>query len=45
MTTIDRLKALPNAFMGIHLPPKPVRKPAAKPEPKPAIKSTRKPRK
>lgn len=34
MTTVDKLNALPNPFMGIHLPPKPSttikRKPARK---------------
>lgn len=29
MTTIDKLNALPNPFMGVHLPAKP--KPAGKP--------------
>lgn len=37
MTTIDKLNALPNPFMGVHLPAKPQRKPV-----KPA---TRKPSK
>jgi hypothetical protein len=36
MTAIDKLNALPNPFMGVHLPPKPTRKPAAKPTRKPS---------
>jgi hypothetical protein len=31
MTVIDKLNALPNPFMGVHLPAKPPRKPARKP--------------
>jgi hypothetical protein len=39
MTAIEKLNALPNPFMGVHLPPKPARKPtAAKPTRKPSRK-------
>lgn len=35
MSTIDKLNALPNPWIGIHLPPKPIKKPA-KPVKKPS---------
>lgn len=35
MTTVDKLNALPNPFIGINLPPKPARKPVRKPVRKP----------